>query len=508
MNKNNSEEKEQNYFTSSILKLFQFKKKKNNKNVENNIKYEQNKSPYNKDCDSNKLEISDVSPQVTPRKLSTQQSQCVGFSTQSIVSPFEVKKLKYKSLSQIESSSNQNIDQRICAKSKQLEFLHQHVSADNIIVSRSSKFTNSRGRPLSINNSPDLNSSSSADSLAKQTLLAAKVLHLMPVSKERNYLQGRATVNALLGASELDKALPNRDIHIYVGTWNMNGQEPPRELSSLFLPDSLDHLPDMVVIGTQESYPEREDWEVRAGSAFRTKGAVAIGFTLFGSSFLFVTSHLTAHEERVKDRIDDVRRIVKSLDLPKELPCKHRHKDVTQNYDYVFWCGDLNFRVTQPRDDVIHWFKQQTFPLPPTMPMQLDCQLSKSLSEGSVFRGFEEGPITFPPTFKYDPGTCHFDTSHKQRTPSYTDRILFKSRQRPPGSPLGGEIQCLHYSSVPSICSSDHKPVWGLYKCSVRPGTDAVPLNAGAFKRDIYLEAIKKRATVYNGEEEDKCSIQ
>ncbi|KAL1452736.1 hypothetical protein WDU94_006939 [Cyamophila willieti] len=318
----------------------------------------------------------------------------------------------------------------------------------------------------------------------------------------RNYLQGRVA-HALLGASELDKALPNRDIHIYVGTWNMNGQEPPKELSSLFQPESLDYLPDMVVIGTQESYPEREDWEVsiqmslghsfvmlesktlgtlhlavyvrrhliwfcsepeeaehsvRAGSAFRTKGAVAIGFTLFGTSFLFVTSHLTAHEERVKERIDDVRRIVKSLDLPKELPCKHRHKDVTQNYDYVFWCGDLNFRVTQPRDDVIEWYKQQTFPLPATMPMPLDCQLSKSLSEGSVFKG--------------------------------------------------GEIHCLHYSSVPSICSSDHKPVWGLYKCSVRPGTDAVPLNAGQFKRDIYLEAIKRRATMYNGEEEDKCSIQ
>uniref|UniRef100_A0A8D8YH78 72 kDa inositol polyphosphate 5-phosphatase n=1 Tax=Cacopsylla melanoneura TaxID=428564 RepID=A0A8D8YH78_9HEMI len=357
----------------------------------------------------------------------------------------------------------------------------------------------------------------------------------------QNYLQGRVA-HALLGASELDKALPNRDIHIYVGTWNMNGQEPPKELSSLFQPESLSYLPDMVVIGTQESYPEREDWEVsiqmtlghsfvmlesktlgtlhlavyvrrhliwfcsepeeaehsvRAGSAFRTKGAVAIGFTLFGSSFLFVTSHLTAHEERVKERIDDVRRIAKSLDLPKELPCKHRHKDVTQNYDYVFWCGDLNFRVTQPRDDVIQWYKEQTFPLPATMPMALDCQLTKSLSEGSVFKGFEEGPVTFPPTFKYDPGTCHFDTSHKQRTPSYTDRILFKTRQRPPGSPIGGEIHCLHYSSVPSICSSDHKPVWGLYKCSIRPGTDAVPLNAGQFKRDIYLEAMKRRATLY-----------
>lgn len=105
---------------------------------------------------------------------------------QSIASPIEVKRLKFKSLSQIESSSSQNnIDQRKCAKNKQLEFLHQHVSADNIIVPRSSKFTNSCGRPLSISISPDLNSSSSADSLAKQTLLAAKVLHLMPVPKER-----------------------------------------------------------------------------------------------------------------------------------------------------------------------------------------------------------------------------------------------------------------------------------------------------------------------------------
>lgn len=187
MNRNKSEGKEQSYFGSSILRLFQFKKKK--EKATDSMKYDRNKFEHTTECkesEYSKLEISDVSPQVTPRKLSASQHSHIANSDQSIASPIEVKRLKFKSLNQIESSSSQNnIDQRKCAKNKQLEFLHQHVSADNIIVPRSSKFTNSCGRPLSISISPDLNSSSSADSLAKQTLLAAKVLHLMPVPKER-----------------------------------------------------------------------------------------------------------------------------------------------------------------------------------------------------------------------------------------------------------------------------------------------------------------------------------
>ena len=39
-----------------------------------------------------------------------------------------------------------------------------------------------------------------------------------------------------------------------------------------------------------------------------------------------------------------------------------------------------------------------------------------------IFRGFKEHPIGFRPTYKYDPGTDDFDTSSKQRIPSYTDR--------------------------------------------------------------------------------------
>lgn len=86
---------------------------------------------------------------------------------------------------------------------------------------------------------------------------------------------------------------------------------------------------------------------------------------------------------------------------------------------------------------------------------------------------------------KYDPGTQHFDTSSKQRAPAYTDRILYKYRQAQglmmrrqstiPGMPTSSQplVQCLLYDSVPSIITSDHKPVWALFKTIIRAGTDS-----------------------------------
>lgn len=71
---------------------------------------------------------------------------------------------------------------------------------------------------------------SSMDSLACRALLAAQVLHLIPTSKarERNFLQGRVAANSLLGTLELERIFPNRQVTIFVGTWNMNGKTPPK----------------------------------------------------------------------------------------------------------------------------------------------------------------------------------------------------------------------------------------------------------------------------------------
>ena len=97
------------------------------------------------------------------------------------------------------------------------------------------------------------------------------------------------------------------------------------------------------------SIPEDDSFSTRPGTQFKTKvnttgkssikerkdkqkplfslvqGAVAVGFLLFGTSFMFVNSHLTAHTENVKDRVKDLKKIYAMLNLPKLLPLKRKH---------------------------------------------------------------------------------------------------------------------------------------------------------------------------------------
>lgn len=57
-------------------------------------------------------------------------------------------------------------------------------------------------------------------------------------------------------------------------------------------------------------------------------------------------------------------------------------------------------------------------------------QLQRMIKERKAFhQGWHEGPITFLPTYKYDVGTVGlFDSSEKQRAPSWCDRILYRTR--------------------------------------------------------------------------------
>ncbi|KAI8435876.1 hypothetical protein MSG28_004084, partial [Choristoneura fumiferana] len=204
-----------------------------------------------------------------------------------------------------------------------------------------------------------------------------------------NYLYGRLASHSLLGAAELEHVFPDREVTIFVGTWNMNGQAPPKELADFIFPNQVKHVPDIFAIGTQESYSERTEWEI------------------------------TIQE--------------------------------------------------------------------------------------------------------YDPGSQQFDTSSKQRAPAYTDRILYKARtmtgnsssafsglRRISSVPVSSGLKCAAYNSVQSICTSDHKPVWGLFSAALRPGTDVVPLAAGLFNREVYLEGIKRRRALLDHAPGTSavCSIQ
>ena len=61
-----------------------------------------------------------------------------------------------------------------------------------------------------------------------------------------------------------------------------------------------------------------------------------------------------------RDRVRDLKRINQEMNLPKTLPYRKSKKfqltgsgDFTDNFDCVFWCGDLNFRLEQSREVVM-----------------------------------------------------------------------------------------------------------------------------------------------------------
>ncbi|XP_056146169.1 phosphatidylinositol polyphosphate 5-phosphatase type IV [Lampris incognitus] len=353
--------------------------------------------------------------------------------------------------------------------------------------------------------------------------------------RNRSFLEGSVLGNgALLGAEELDRYFPDRRVGIYIATWNMQGEKViPTNLDDLLLPTDSEFAQDFYIIGVQEGCPDRREWEIRLQetlgpyyvmlyaachgvlylavfvrrdliwfcsevehatvttriiSQIKTKGAVGIGFTFFGTSFLFITSHFTSGDAKIYERILDYNKIIEALALPKGLPDTNPYRstasDVTTRFDEVFWFGDFNFRLSRGRQGVETIMKQTVGD--DMSPLLQHDQLSKEMKDGSIFKGFQEAPIHFFPTYKFDLGCDIYDTTSKQRTPSYTDRILFRNRQV-------DDIRVVKYTSCPSIKSSDHRPVIGVFQVKLRPGRDNIPLGAGQFDRTLYLEGIKRR---------------
>lgn len=355
--------------------------------------------------------------------------------------------------------------------------------------------------------------------------------------RSRSYLEGSLLASgALLGAEELSRCFPDRNVGIFVATWNMQGQkELPENLDDFLLPTDPDYAQDMYVIGVQEGCPDRREWEIRLQetlgphyvmlysaahgvlymsvfirrdliwfcseveyatvttrivSQIKTKGALGICFTFFGTSFLFITSHFTSGDSKVNERKLDYNKTIQALTLPKVVPDTNPYRsssgDVTTRFDEVFWFGDFNFRLNKDRETVDSILNQN----PETGVSKLLAydQLTSEMGRGSIFKGFQEADIHFRPSYKFDIGKDSYDTTSKQRTPSYTDRVVFRSRYR-------DDIQAVKYSSCPVIKTSDHRPVFALFRVKVRPGRDNIPLAAGQFDRELYLIGIKRRIT-------------
>lgn len=200
------------------------------------------------------------------------------------------------------------------------------------------------------------------------------------------------------------------------------------------------------------------------GGLHGNKGAVAIRFRIDDTSLCFVNCHLAAGQSQANSRHADIAAILEANLFPTERDPDTRLDTFTGggdgslilDHELCILNGDFNYRIdTMSRDTVVKAVKQQQL----TKLLDRD-QLLVARRRNAAFRlrAFEELPITFSPTYKYDVGTDTYDTSEKRRSPAWCDRLLFRGQ---------GRVRQLDYRRH-EVRASDHRPVTGSFRLWVK----------------------------------------
>ncbi|KAL7408877.1 Endonuclease/exonuclease/phosphatase [Mrakia frigida] len=204
------------------------------------------------------------------------------------------------------------------------------------------------------------------------------------------------------------------------------------------------------------------------------KAGVAVRMRVHGSHLTTVTAHLAAFADQLEKRRLDYEEITKRLRFPyvpseaaksvthygnHEIPeCQDPFINISsEQAGTVFWSGDLNYRVDLPDEEGWSLVMKKD-----VKALLLKDQLNRERAIGRVFAGFEEGDISFPPTFKFEHDTHNYDPKRVLlRLPAWCDRVLF----RPSKADL---IELQSYVSHPEISFSDHQPVSANFVVSAR----------------------------------------
>ena len=173
------------------------------------------------------------------------------------------------------------------------------------------------------------------------------------------------------------------------------------------------------------------------------KGAVAIRMEFADTSLCLVTAHLAAGFGNYDERNQDYRTISSGLRF-------QRNRSI-DDHNTVIWFGDFNYRIGLSNERARTLIKTRDLGQ-----LYENDQLNLQMVHGKVFPHYSEQTPTFMPTYKFNPGTDEYDTSDKARIPAWCDRILTK----------GDNIRQLYYDSA-NLRFSDHKPVWGVFSCTV-----------------------------------------
>lgn len=190
------------------------------------------------------------------------------------------------------------------------------------------------------------------------------------------------------------------------------------------------------------------------------KGSVSVRFVLHETSFCIVCCHLASGGKqgdillRNFDAADILARTNFRGGGNQKLPKK------ILDHDQVVLLGDLNYRISleEPQTRLLVTAKNWSTLLE-------NDQLVSEFLTGRVFEGWQEGSVTFSPTYKYQPNSDQyywcFDTARgeKKRAPAWCDRILWH----------GKGMKQIRYETC-NYKFSDHRPVRAgfITECKVR----------------------------------------
>ena len=187
-------------------------------------------------------------------------------------------------------------------------------------------------------------------------------------------------------------------------------------------------------------------------------------FVLDDTSLCFTNCHLAAGQSQTTNRNNDIAAILEASSLPIEQDTITRmgtfvgggDGSMIMDHEICVLNGDLNYRIdTMGRDTVIKAVKANN------LAKLLDRDqllVSRRRNPGFRLRSFTESPIDFAPTYKYDVGTDKYDTSEKNRSPAWCDRLLYKG---------AGRIKQVTYQRH-ELRISDHRPVSGAFKMRIK----------------------------------------
>ncbi|XP_061071740.1 inositol polyphosphate 5-phosphatase K-like isoform X1 [Conger conger] len=311
-----------------------------------------------------------------------------------------------------------------------------------------------------------------------------------------------------------------QDFRVHIVTWNVGSAAPPDDITSLFGPDVSNGNIDMHVVGLQEVNSminmrlkdvlfsdqwselcmdtlsrfgyvlvtsqrmqglqllvfcryshlpfvrgvQTQSTRTGLGGYWGNKGGISARMALFGHPVCFLNCHLPAHMQNTEQRMDDFDTILQQQQF------EGAATRGVLDHNVVFWFGDLNFRIEGYDTHVV---KSAIDNNTLSFLWERD-QLNMVKHSARILEGFMEGPLQFPPTYKFDVGTHTYDTSAKKRKPAWTDRILWRLRAAASPGPshnaalqrgltswlsAGVKVTQHAYRSHMGFTISDHKPV-------------------------------------------------